>query len=258
MNEANQHIKAVSEHYDKLAANGPYGTLAPHNRGGRKSQYVAAVFDSALLASLDSQSTGRILDFGCGTGLFSSKAAAFADEVVGVDVSEGVLTQAKLVCRGLANVCFAHMDGTHIPLPNGSVDVVIAREVLCYVPDAQLPQMLKEIRRVTKPGGRFLWLEQVSRTAFWQRHPDAPDLVKRDPGSIHAMAESSGWNVQSETVVRTPRFPWIYPVWFGLVPRRLIPVLAHWEVTLHSRRSRPSGMRRWWNTLFELRNPSDG
>ena len=47
-----------------------------------------------------------------------------------------------------------------IDLPNESVDVVISTLVLCTVPD--LEDVLSEVRRILRPGGRFLFLEHVA------------------------------------------------------------------------------------------------
>lgn len=251
------HYAKVAAHYDALAANGPYATLAPGNKGGRKSEYVAAVFDAALLPLLQARADlERVLDVGCGTGIFARQAAAHAREVVGIDVSSGMLEQAARLCAGLPNVRLLHTDGARVPLPDDCVDTVVARETLCYVPDAQIAPLLAEILRVTKPGGTFLWLEQVSNAPHWQHHPRAPHLVKRDPDWLRSIARQAGWRVASEQVVRTPRFPWIYGVWVGLVPRSLAQRLARWEVGIHSRLPHPS--RRWWNALFVLRKPADG
>lgn len=258
MAKADQHTEQIAKIYDQLAANGPYGTLAPHNRGGRKSEYVASVFDHALLPLITKLGPEQsILDYGCGTGIFSRKVAAFAREVVGMDISAGMLEQAKLVCTGLGNVRLLLTDGRHTGLPDGFADVVVAREVLCYVPDDELTIVLSELRRVTRPGGRFFWLEQASRNPKWQRHPDAFGLVKRAPEDIYQAARASGWSIVNERIVRTPRFPWIYPVWFGLVPRRFIATLARWEVAIHMRDTSTRRPRRWWDGLFELQNPDD-
>jgi SAM-dependent methyltransferase len=47
-----------------------------------------------------------------------------------------------------------------IPLPSASVDVVLSTAVLCSVDD--LDVVLAEIRRVLRPGGRFIFLEHVA------------------------------------------------------------------------------------------------
>lgn len=70
------------------------------------------------------------------------------------------------------------LDGTaeHIPLPNASVDAVICTLVLCSVADPAAT--LAEIRRILKPGGRFLFIEHVAapdgswlRRAQWLARP---------------------------------------------------------------------------------------
>jgi len=54
---------------------------------------------------------------------------------------------------------FVHGVGEALPLPDASVDVVVSTLTLCSVLDQR--RTLREIRRVLKPGGRFLFLEHV-------------------------------------------------------------------------------------------------
>lgn len=242
------HFQRVAAHYDKLAGRGPYATLAPHNRGGRKSEYVNAVFDAAILPWLADDACGNVLDFGCGTGSFTRVLADRCSRVTGVDVSEQMLQTASELCNGLTNVRLQKIDGSHLPFPQAEFDDVIARESLCYVPDDLLEPVLREMSRVLKPRGRLLWLEQVSNAPRWQRHPNVPNLVKRAPEDLRGRLSAAGFVLLDEAMVRTPRFPWIYPVWLGLVPRRLIPMLACREVAWHRRFG---GLRRrWWNVLL--------
>lgn len=54
-----------------------------------------------------------------------------------------------------------HPDGAErLDLPDGSVDAVISSLVLCTVPDPA--RVLAEVRRVLRPGGRFLFVEHVA------------------------------------------------------------------------------------------------
>jgi ubiquinone/menaquinone biosynthesis C-methylase UbiE len=48
----------------------------------------------------------------------------------------------------------------HLPVPDNSMDAVISTQVLCSVTDP--PTVLREIQRVLKPGGRFLFVEHVA------------------------------------------------------------------------------------------------
>lgn len=55
-----------------------------------------------------------------------------------------------------------------LPLPDESVDAVVSSLVLCTVGD--LDATLREIRRVLKPGGRFVFIEHVAAPAgTWLR-----------------------------------------------------------------------------------------
>jgi ubiquinone/menaquinone biosynthesis C-methylase UbiE len=60
----------------------------------------------------------------------------------------------------------------HLPVPDNSMDAVISTQVLCSVADP--PKVMREIQRVLKPGGRFLFVEHVAAAPGtvlrrWQR-----------------------------------------------------------------------------------------
>ena len=95
------HFQRVAEQYNKLTGRGPYATLAPHNRGGRKSEYVNAVFDAAILPRLHEGDCRSVLDFGSGTGVFSRTLAGLGFRVSGVDVSEQMVHTAGRLCDGV-------------------------------------------------------------------------------------------------------------------------------------------------------------
>ncbi len=93
---------------------------------------------------------GRALEVGCGTGLILERVARVADRAVGIDLSAGMLQQAKArgldVMQGLA---------TALPFADGSFDVTYSFKVLAHVPD--LPRALSEMARVTRPGGYVVY-----------------------------------------------------------------------------------------------------
>ena len=245
----------VAEHYDNLAKNGPFSTLAPHNSGGRKSQYVAAVFDNALLNHLTrlyiDTPIESLLDLGCGTGIFSKQAAIISKNVLGVDLSIRMLQLATKVCNKHKNTLFIQVDGVHLPFRNNSFSTIIARESLCYVKDDLLNDMVKQIYLLLKPGGYFLWLEQVSNNTRWQKHSINAPLTRRSPSTLRTIATEAGFRYIDEHIVRVPRFPVIYPVWFGLFPQSWIPRLAKFEVNWH--KNHPSKPHRWWDNLLILK-----
>jgi len=94
--------------------------------------------------------TGRdILEAGCGTGLLLADAARVGRSAIGLDLSHGMLTQAR--DRGLRVV---QGSLTTLPLPNACVDLVYSMKVLAHVPPIR--EAIAELARVTRPGGHLL------------------------------------------------------------------------------------------------------
>jgi len=244
----------LRRYYDGLAVNGPYATLAPDNRGGSKSRYVAEVFDAALLPLLRKETIPlRLLDFGCGTGIFTIKARPYVQEIVGVDLSPELLSVArKLAAKSGMEIPFMQSDGGRLPIRSHSINRVLAREVLCNVPDEAMPDVLNEFGRILEPKGKVYLLEQVSESPFWQRHPMTPLVRKRSVDELIDLFKTAGFDLESAVTVRQPRFPWIYPIWFRLLPACFIPRLARLEV-VWNRRFCPLRTKRWQDVLFVFR-----
>jgi protein-L-isoaspartate O-methyltransferase len=77
----------------------------------------------------------RALDFGCGVGRLAIPLAKHAAEVVGVDVSDAMLTEAARNCRrsNCANITFHKGNGRLTPL-DGDFDLIHTYIVLQHVP----------------------------------------------------------------------------------------------------------------------------
>jgi 2-polyprenyl-6-hydroxyphenyl methylase/3-demethylubiquinone-9 3-methyltransferase len=94
----------------------------------------------------------RVLDLGCGAGRFVAALAAAGADPVGVEIAEAALERARGVAPG-ADLRLLADDGS-IPLEHASVDLVWCSEVLEHVAD--VADLLGEVRRVLRPGGRLL------------------------------------------------------------------------------------------------------
>lgn len=98
----------------------------------------------------------RVLDLGTGTGfaaLHAAEQVGAGGHVLGVDISEGMLREARRDAAeaGLTNVAFVHQDATSLPdLADNSFDVVTCATSLLYIPIAE---GLGEARRVLRSGG---------------------------------------------------------------------------------------------------------
>ena len=90
-----------------------------------------------------------VLEVGCGTGLVLRRIAEFARTAQGVDLSPGMLAQARQ--RGLT---VREGSATELPFSDASFDVTCSFKVLAHVPD--VGRALSEMLRVTRPGGHVL------------------------------------------------------------------------------------------------------
>jgi arsenite methyltransferase len=100
----------------------------------------------------------RVVDLGCGPGFLSLAVADIvgpSGTVHGVDINARFVNDAtrRATERGVKHAKFHHVTDATLPLANRSIDRVIAKNVLEYVPD--LHATLAEAVRVLAPGGRL-------------------------------------------------------------------------------------------------------
>jgi len=106
--------------------------------------------NAAFIRFLDVAQGSRVLEVGSGLGILANEVAAFASDVdvVGVELSAAQLAAARPAPR----VTFGQGDAHALDFPDASFDVVYARYLLEHVADPD--RVLREMRRVTRPGGR--------------------------------------------------------------------------------------------------------
>lgn len=93
----------------------------------------------------------KLLDVGCGSGVFSSLASATGAYVTGIDASEALIEQAEL--RGAtANFAVAEME--ELPFADGIFDVVCGFNSFQYA--ASTKNALTQASRVLKSGGKLV------------------------------------------------------------------------------------------------------
>jgi ubiquinone/menaquinone biosynthesis C-methylase UbiE len=103
-------------------------------------------------------SDDEVLDVGCGTGRLTVQLAGRAARTVGLDISAGMLQQAREKVRtaGL-HAEFHEGDMCHLPFENSSFDVVTSMLALMHIPVADRHQVFAEVARVLRPGGRAVF-----------------------------------------------------------------------------------------------------
>jgi SAM-dependent methyltransferase len=145
----------------------------------------------------------HVLDLGTGTGSVAVAAAGLvapAGKVTAVDISRDMLALAggRLVAAGHTNVQLREGRAEQIPADNGAVDIVLASLSLMYVIDRAAAA--REIRRVLRPGGRFVasvWAsaDQCDIVLFQQtagKFAPTPPVPGVGPGALGSPASFLG------------------------------------------------------------------
>lgn len=135
----------------------------------------------------------RVLDAGCGSGVYDAELADRGADVIGVDVSEAMVREAR---ERVPDATFRQGDLTDglAFLDDGSVDVVLCQHVFSHLPDVAEP--LAEFARVLADGGSLV----VST-----HHPLHDYLVVRDGEYLGAESEAEQ-DAEVETGGDGPRY----------------------------------------------------
>jgi 2-polyprenyl-3-methyl-5-hydroxy-6-metoxy-1,4-benzoquinol methylase len=135
----------------------------------RLDRYRTELTDAAVLAALGDVKGRNILDGGCGEGYLSREIARREATVTGLDRSSSLISAAHKERDRLGLQIDHYVAGLEsIPEENGTFDSVVCNHVMTDVEDAAAA--LKEIGRVTKPGGRLVLL--MLHPCFYTAHAE--------------------------------------------------------------------------------------
>ncbi|MFT5587750.1 MAG: ubiquinone/menaquinone biosynthesis C-methylase UbiE [Cognaticolwellia sp.] len=143
-----------------------------------------------------------VLDLGCGPGVSSFELAERSGaQVVGLDFSERMIELAQARHRRefshLERLTFQHGDAAALELPDHSVDLVTGHSFLYLVHDRQA--VLREIRRVLKPGGSLVLMEPHAAgtlySAAWQARGQLGLLLQHPLDTARFCTSMALWRV---------------------------------------------------------------
>ncbi|MDC3415379.1 demethylmenaquinone methyltransferase [Aquibacillus salsiterrae] len=122
-----------------------------------------------VMKRMNVQLGDKALDVCCGTGDWSfalARAVGSNGTVIGLDFSENMLSvaQEKLNKESVPQLSFVHGNAMELPFEDNSFDYVTIGFGLRNVPD--YVQVLREMKRVVKPGGKVVCLETSQPTMF--------------------------------------------------------------------------------------------
>jgi SAM-dependent methyltransferase len=100
-----------------------------------------------ILAAAGERIKGRVLDNGCGVGMYVERMAGFGGQVFGIEYEIERAVAARTISENISGAA-----GENLPFPTEVFDLVLSHEVLEHVRNDR--QAAQEIARVLRPGGR--------------------------------------------------------------------------------------------------------
>jgi 2-polyprenyl-3-methyl-5-hydroxy-6-metoxy-1,4-benzoquinol methylase len=136
----------------------------------------------------------KLLDAGCGAGLFLSKCAAelAGAELAGFDLSLYGLRAARK--HGLRRLAAAN--SCDLPFPSGEFHVVVCQDVMQHLTAAEARQSLEEFTRVLRPDGWLLVRTAARRGLGRKKHLDSAGYRQWEPEVLAATLAEHGFEVE--------------------------------------------------------------
>ncbi|WCN36258.1 class I SAM-dependent methyltransferase [Aneurinibacillus uraniidurans] len=127
--------------------------------------FVDAIEKQMIMEVSEPKSGEKVLDIGCGTGIYSLLLASKGVNVTGIDISTAMLKKAKEKAeKSRQAISFLEGDIHHLPFADHTFDLVISNLVLEFVDSPE--DVLAEAMRVVKPGGR-LTVGMIGKQSEW-------------------------------------------------------------------------------------------
>jgi SAM-dependent methyltransferase len=222
----------------------------------------------AELDRLPLPSDASVLDAGCGSGRTLEELTDYG-EVSGIELNPQAAAHAR--DRGMFDVRIGRLEA--LPWDPATFDLITCLDVIEHTPDDRLT--LRELRRVSKPGG-WLLVTVPAYQALWSQHDEANHHYRRYArGTLRAAAVGAGWQPRRMTsfnslllapaaAVRLAKRPRsrrpngeyaldldIGPTWLNGALERPLAIEARW---LRRGRTLPAGL----SLLAVLQNPLTG
>lgn len=157
-----------------------------------------------------------VLEVGAGTGNFLRHFEPVAERLVAVDVTQGMLEVARREHPAITAVA---ADGRKLPFASRSFDLVTSAQALHHV--HQPMPFLQEMRRVVKPSGAVLIVDQVATERYEEITfrdqlevlRDPSHAVTRAPSAFTIMVQAAGMSIVDERIVTSESrlSQWMWP-----------------------------------------------
>jgi ubiquinone/menaquinone biosynthesis C-methylase UbiE len=171
-----------SDGYLSLASAGRYDHQVEVLFGGA----AAAMRRQALVplkAAVAHRGAGRLLDLACGTGCFLREVKANHPRlrVTGLDLSPHYLAVARRRLRPWSRAWFVEGAAEAMPFADAQFDAVTCIYLFHELPPAVRRTVVREVRRVLKPGGRLIFVDSLQTGD----EPDYDAMLDYFPVAFH-------------------------------------------------------------------------
>lgn len=177
-------------------------------------EYVRRIYDELRHKPLDRQlldrfadtvrDRGAVCDMGCGPGQIARYLHERAVRVCGVDVSPEMVERAKRLNPGIE---FHQASMLSLPFADGTWAGIAAFYSIIHVPRAEVVAALRELRRVTQPGGWLLLTFHIGDSTLhldeWWGHRVNVDFHLFRSDEMAAQLQEAGWE-GIEVIERDP------------------------------------------------------
>lgn len=216
--------------WEERAAKGELAAvLDPGDTKGYKNEYRDLLHKTVLSKYLPSSKDKRILDFGCGSGRFTSWLTKKGFEVVGVDVTKEMIYTAK---KAYQDYKFILYDGNNLPFKDESFDCIISVWVLQHITvQNDFQKVAKELIRCLKPGGTICLIEQVSKKEsdyYIHRLPEEYISAFKECNCVFKRPIMKS-NTLIAGIIRR-----------GFIPKFIFPIIAQFNLYLTKNKSIPN------------------
>ena len=166
-------------------------------------QWVYRPPQNEVIEQLNKIGARKVADIACGTGILADRISRelHPDEVYGVDMSDGMLAQAR---ARSSEVQWRKGPAEHLPFEDGVLDAVVTTSAFHFFDQ---PAALREFHRVLAPGGLVavatlsprqpLLLHRLSANRLNPAHNPSPEEMR-------ALCEGAGFRVSDQHRVRRP------------------------------------------------------
>ncbi|WP_102142007.1 class I SAM-dependent methyltransferase [Mycobacterium hubeiense] len=156
-----------------------------------------------IIGALRKHGSRRVADIGCGTGILADRIQRelHLDEVYGVDMSDGMLAQAR---ARSSTVQWLKAPAEQLPFEDGALDAVVTTSAFHFFDQ---PAALREFHRVLVPGG-FAAVAAISPSLPYPLERLSASLRNPahnpSPAEVRALFEEAGLAVDDQHPVRRP------------------------------------------------------